>query len=244
MNIQEPSTEDLQVVLAAHPHRFAEVVHLTVPGARGKPQRLTFVLGNPSGACRLPPGQKPSPAWSDVVSTTLRLKKSEGSEQIANDCVLFPDGAAFGQWCERWPALAESVWVAARRKLGGVLESIDIPDDTETMPASFEAAWEKHPNASARRYTPRDQKLLCLIDPPSYAPWHFFLDEIRKPDADPWKLSQQMASASVRACYDERAHADVAYEDVATRWPGVPLLTMLTVYMLAGAAADIELGNG
>lgn len=244
MQITEPSAEELQAVLSANPHRYPEIVHLTVPGARGKPQRLTFVLGNPSGACRLPAGVKPSPAWSDVVATTLKLKKNDGNEQIANDCVLYPDLGTFAAWCERWPALADSVWSAARKKFGGVLESLDEPAEGEKLPQAIEDGWSKWPNAALRRFTPRGRKYLVLVDPPAAAPYSFFLDAVRKDDADYWKLSSEMARSSVRLCVDEATGAEVSYDDIAAQWPGVPLLTILTVYVLAGAAADVELGNG
>src|SRR5579859_3741180 len=116
MEITEPQPEELQRITQQFAYRLPEVAHITVVGDRGAQVRLPFILGNPLATCKLPPGRRPTSLWSDFLAAVLKRDRLASTDDAAVECILYPDGATWGQWANRWPALADQVWRAVRKK--------------------------------------------------------------------------------------------------------------------------------
>lgn len=244
MQVTEPTQEEVASILAAHPHRFPSLVHITVPGDRGVAVRLPFILGNPTGACAMPPGRPPTTIWNSFVTAALsRSALPEGEDAAAQDALLFPALETWAQWADRWPALAGQVWKATKRKCGAILD--DGPDpapEDPKLPPAMKAALERFPRAALRRYQPKGASLLFLIDPPASAAWRIFMAAV-KDNRDVARNAGEMAQVCTRAIVDEKSGEEVAFEATMRRWPGLAVLACLTVSVMAGAATAIELGE-
>jgi hypothetical protein len=244
MQITEPTPDEVAAVFAANQHRFPEISHISVTGDRGVTVRLPFVLGNPSGACKMPAARQPSTVWNSFVSAALtRGKLPEGEEAGAQDAMLWPPPATWAQWSERWPALAGKVWTAIKRKCGAMLEGITEPDYTDDrLPDAVKAALAANPRAALRRYETHRGSFLMLVDPPPSAAWRIFTASIA-PGSEAAKSAREMAQVCTRFIFNEKSAAEVSFEAMVAEWPGLAVQACLTVSVLAGAAADIELGE-
>lgn len=242
MQIVEPTAEEISAVIAAHPHRFPEVVHLTVVGDRGARVRLPFIVGNPTGSGPLP---KPLPVWRDFVAAVLKREEFPGGAEAAvNDCLLWPSALTWSEWSDRWPALAGQLWRAAKQKCGADIDQVIEPDYADPkLHADVQAALAQFPRASLRRFESHSAKVLFLIDPPAPVVWRIFMDSMKAPGGDTWKYAREMAQACTKFVFDEKKGAAVPFEQVVGEWPGFALMTCRTVAVLAGAAAEVELGE-
>lgn len=243
MDIIEPTQEEVAAIAATNPARVPTLIHLTVIGDRGASVRLPFVLGNPSGACGLP-ANKTTSIWSSFVSAALKNGKlPEGEDAAAQDVMLWPPPAAWAQWSDRWPALSGQVWRAAKKKCGAIVEAISEPAyDDERLPDPVKAALAQFPRACLRRYQLHKASFLLLIDPPASAPWRIYLEAIRS-DKDVAKTAREMAQLCTKFTFDDQAGAPAAFEAVTAQWPGLAVQACLTISVLAGAAAGVELGE-
>lgn len=245
----KPDESQVAAVIAANPHRHPDRASLKVIGDRGAEVRLPIVIAHPTGACVMPDGKKPSPTWGAFVASLLGfIKAPDGMErQAALDCLLWPDVQTWAQWAARWPAIDARVWRAAKLKAGADLSIIDEPEFSEALPDAVKACCASYPQASLRRFTPKSPKqqysLLCVIDSPSPSAWSFFNEAMKKPAADAWGMSCDLAQATCRLFYDENEGKEIPFSSVKDRWPGIIVLSNLTAAVLAGAAADVELGE-
>lgn len=248
MDIQTPTTEQVTAICSERSARFPEPAAITMPGDRGVPVRLPFILGNPSGSCLLPDKERSS-TWASFISAMFKLSQSPDNieDVAAMDCILYPDFATYAEWCKRWPALPGAVWRAVRKKCGIDFGILDEPafDD---VPAEVKEASNAFPSASLRSFSVRrnktDYKIIAIIDAPSATTWRFFLEAMRKPKADHWTLTRQMAQASIKLVFDQvSGKAMNLDEEVIAPWPGIAVLSVLTVGQLAGVSAEIELGE-
>lgn len=245
MNISPPPVEELARLLSTHAHRHPQKAKITVPGDGGRPVVLAVLLGNPSGACRMPAGARPTGAWEKVVAATFGLC-ADGPEilqQLIADSVLWPDAGTLAQWQARWPALAVALRQPVRAKCGAALSQIEQPDLDEEPPPAIAETQAAAPEIAWRRLRPtRADVLAVAIAPPDPALWTLFQEAVKKPDAAVWQSVREMAEASVKACV--RADGGAApLAQILDRWPGLALLLVATVGQLAGAAAEVELGE-
>lgn len=242
MQIVEPTTEEIAAAIAANPYRYPEVVHLTVVGDRGARVRLPFIIGNPSGST---PVVKPLPVWRDFVAAVLKRDEFPGgAEAGVSDCLLWPNAVTWSEWSDRWPALAGQLWRAAKTKCGADMDLIVEPDyDDPNLPVDVKAALAQFPRASLRRFESHSAKVLFLIDPPAPVVWRIFMDSMKVTGGDTWKHAREMAQVCTKFVFDEQTGGPVAFDKVIGEWPGFALMTCRTVAVLAGAAAEVELGE-
>lgn len=251
MEIKPPTAAELDVILARHAHRFPEKFSLSFPGDRGSTVKIPVLVGNPSGACKLPLGEKPSPAWSHLIAVAFRVREesTELVRQAALDCLLWPDPRAWTQVVDRWPAAPDTLWDTARAKCGAALSLMSFPELGEETPAPIAAALERHPQAVWRKLRAGDRKLHIIVEPPQSIAWSFFSDAMKKDDADRWSLVCELAQTAVPfvaratdatmtepAKYDELNFTG----DVLSRYPGFAMHVALTLGQLAGIAARVD----
>lgn len=251
MDFSPPSAEELARLLALHAHRHPEKRTITVLGDGGRPVRLPFVLGNPTGATlldgdgRMPDGRRPTTAWSDTVRVTLNLAKDGpgAAQALVEDCVLWPGRVQLAQWAERWPALYGTLVDPVQRKLGGskVLETPD-PDD-DAPPAPIAEALKATPRAVWRFLAPRpDERFAVAIESPDATTWRFFQEETNKAEANVWPVVLDVVKNATRAfCRADGAPA--GFELTVARWPGLAVALFTVVSALGGAAAAVEEGG-
>jgi hypothetical protein len=245
MEIKLPSQADFDAIAATQPHRHPEKAAITVPGDGGVLVRLPFILGNPSGASRLQSGARPSPAWSTTVAVLFKAAPDSStlSDQLVQDCILWPDRATWATWADRWPGLAVSVFNAARQKFGGALDNLEEPGFDEPPPERIFEMLSQHPRAIWRRLRVRQETALLVIEPPSAIGWRLFRDAMQKRDADHWKLVCELAEASVLATAKEDGAGAQASAELIERWPGMAVAVVTLISQLAGTAAETELGE-
>lgn len=235
-------------LLGKQAHRSPEGLRLFVLGDRGAPVELDLVIGNPSGACTVPPHEQ-SPIWNTFVASRLTdaTVPDNGDHLGAFDCVLWPDLATWSQWCERWPALPQRAWSAIKSKVGVDYNVPNGPDEHEKLPDEVTAAMALHPHALVRRYAPtanhKRHPFLFVIDPPQSVAWRFFRDVMKKKPAECWTEALAFARAHARFVFDELERKVVTPDEVFRRWPGVALLETMAIHALAGASARFELGE-
>jgi hypothetical protein len=249
MEIKTPTTEQVAAICSEHAARYPEPAAITMVGDRGVAVRLPFILGSPSGACKLAADKK-APIWASFVGAALKMSEAPGNaeELAANDCILYPDFATYKEWCTRWPALPSAVWRAVRRKIGMELDAVEEISFDDELPDAVKAALVTFPAASIRRVNVRarkvDRQFVCLISPPPAPSWRFFLEAMRKPRADHWSLTMEMAQGSIKIAHEASTNREIDVgSELLTPWPGVALLTLATVSVLAGQTADVELGE-
>lgn len=237
MQYAPPNEDEARRILAASAHRYPEKASITIGGVR-----LPLIIGNPTGATRAKTAAA-SPAWNDAIAVTLKLKSPDDAQadQLGADCVIWPDPATFDEWCERWPALPGRVAQLARQKFGGDLGCVSEPAYDERAPEDVAVAMVEQAGAVHRIVRLPSARLdVVMVTPPRVA-YDAFVDAIRKPGADVWRLCCEMVSASVaRALVDgKRIECDAMLD----RWCGLGVVLVAVAAQLAGAGAEARLGE-
>ncbi len=238
MEIRYPSDEEVAETLSDKAYRFPEKAGVTLPGDGGVPVRVPLILGNPSGACKLPPGMPPMPAWRMSVAATLKLRADgDGvADQLAADCVLWPDQRSWNALVNRWPALPGLVLATIRKKYGGDVALLKAVPQDEKPEGEIAVALAAHPHAVRRRFSPLGTAFEIVVDPPQSGAWRGFVDAVTAKDADAWVRASEMASACVVA-------SGMPFATAIDRWPGLALLVVNLIGELIGASAEVELGG-
>lgn len=248
MDITAPTDEEFAALRARCAHRHPEAGGITVIGDHGISIRLPVVLGNPSGSSKAP-ARTDSPSWEQFIAGLLKLEEApkDLADSGARDCILWPSPVVWEEWCTRWPALADIAWQAARRKAGFDASGLEEVTFDEKLPVPVHEAAEANPRAALRRFNVKRAKtsrtILAVIDAPSGPSWRFFLEAMRAPRAERWKLTREMAEGAIRFAYDEQTKQPVEADALFDPLPGLAVLTALTLSGLAGLAADVELGE-
>lgn len=235
--IEELTVEAREKLKREQAHRFPELFHFPKPGPDGKPIKLPVVLGIPSGAARLPEGERASKAWGQKVAQTFgAIKDGDYLLSLIPDCVLWPSQAVWATWMERWPALPESVRPALVRKYGGAADQVTEPDSSETVASEIAAARESAPGSSWIRFTAKDAHVDIAVRAPSSMQWAAFSEAMKRPGAEHWTLALDLATACTVA-------ATKPVAEVFARWPGLALQVDREASYLAGLATEYEEGE-
>lgn len=242
--VTPPAPEQYAALVTAQAHRFPVKRTVTVKGDGGATVKLPLVIGNPSGACDMPPGEKAAPAWATSVSVTLGKRKgtTDTGRELTLDCVLWPAAAQLDEWIERWPGLPGRILDSVREKICSQLVQLRDPEFDEVPPAALASTLAHYPRAAWYRFAAPGEPLAVVIEAPESAKYEFFVAETNKPDARHWELTKQMAAAQVKAVAKSDG-APLATEEMIKRWPGTAVLAMQAVAVLAGSAAEVELGG-
>jgi len=238
MQVKAPSPEELAALLEQHPHRHPEKATITVIGDGGRAVRLPVLLGNPSGACRMPSDKPSSPVWGSLLGAGLRVRSepTDIGEQLAIDCVLCPERCIWTQWVGRWPGLPRKVADLLLQKIRSLPGTVEVPWEGDEIPEPIASALAAHPRAVWRRLrVPGDP--VIVIDPPPAPVWRIFQDAIERPHADLWTAVRELAEGRVIAS------APTAIGEAIDRWPGIAVLLVGEINRLVGAAAEVELGE-
>lgn len=235
MIISEPTAEERARLKAEQAHRFPELRYFPKPGDDGKMVKLPVVLGNPTGACKMPKGLRASKAWDEKVHETFGGDKV-GWAQLVADCVLWPAPHVWAEWTLRWPALADSVRPALVAKYGGDLDQVTEPGEDVEAPAAIAEARASAPGAIWMRFQPKGATVDLLVKAPSAAQWALFTDAMKRPGEDRWALAADLATACIAASTLPAAEA-------LLRWPGLALLVDRQASYLAGMVTQYEEGE-
>jgi hypothetical protein len=230
--IPELTTEIREALKRDQAHRFPDLKYFPKPGDDGKDVKLPVVLGNPSGACRMPKGARVSPAWGQKVAQTFGAGDAEWAP-LVTECVLWPEPHVWAAWLQRWPALAESVRPALVKKYGGDTDLISEPTSDVEVP---DAVATRAAGTTWMRFEPKGAVIDLVVKAPSSAQWAMFTEAMKQPDADHWTLALELATACVPASTMPVAEAFV-------RWPGLALLVDREASYLAGMASKYEEGE-
>ncbi len=235
MIIADPTPEERAKLKAEHAHRFPELRYFPKPGDDGKMVKLPVVLGNPSGACHMPAGARASKAWDAKVAEGFGGEKV-GWAQLVVDCVLWPAPHVWAEWCERWPALPDSVRTALITKYGGSEDSITEPGEDVEAPKVIAEAREQHKGATWMRFEPKGLTVDLLVKAPTSTQWALFTEAMRKPGAASWDLVHDLANACTAVASQPVAEAFL-------RWPGLAVLVVREASYLAGVITKYEEGE-
>lgn len=233
MDIPELTLEVREGIKANQAHRFPELRYFPKPGDDGKPVKLPVVLGNPSGACKMPQGERASKAWGAKVAQTFGAGPAEWAPLVA-DCVLWPPPAVWASWLQRWPALAESVRPALVKKYGGDTDLLGEPGAETEEPPAIAAA--RSPGTTWVRFEPKGAVIDLVIKTPSSSQWAMFKEAMKAPAADHWALALDMAATVTAA-------STMPTADAFARWPGLALLVNREASYLAGMTSEYEEGE-
>ena len=246
MDLRAPTDDEFQALLSRHSTRHPSKAHLTVIGDGDVQVRLPLVLGNPTGCSRMPEGVEVSPAWDEHAAAILRLRKSggrEAGEALVEDCVLWPEPATWAQWAARWPGLPNSALALVARKVAVLGACVKKPGPKDTAPGPIAATLGKHPRAVWRKLAPEQgEEMAIALDAPDGVRWQFFVDGSMEPGARLGALAADMLAACTLACVRLDGTA-APIGDVVDRWPGLALLLTQQVAELAGATAEVALGE-
>lgn len=248
MQIPQLTEEIARELRAQHAHRHPQRAALQVPGDGGAPQTLVVVLGTPSGACSMPPDQKPAAAWRKFFASALGMQaETEGlGRELVNDCVLWPERAVVDAWLVRWGGLPKSIADAVAKKIAAVPSVVSIPDPDDEPPAALRPVLEQHPRATWRVVRPTSKEadaFAVVLDPPEAAAWKLFQAALKQPKGDHWASVRDMAMACTRGA---ARLADGAALDPAERmavYVGLPVIFIGALGELVGATAEVELGE-
>lgn len=235
MLIADPTAEERALLKKDHAHRFPELRYLLMPGDGAK-IRLPVVLGNPSGACKMPEGRKPRGAWKKSVAATFGRETDFDFSALVTDCVLWPTQSVFAQWCERWPALMDAIRSPLRAKYGGAQSLVSEPGREEEHAPEIEAALEANPSATWMRFSPKGAVIDVVVKAPASHVWSLFVEAMRAADADAWALVLDLTVSSVVA-------STAPIDTTLARWPGLALLVGREVGYLAGMVAEVVEGE-
>lgn len=245
MEITKPDAAELAALMAMHAHRHPETGTLRVLGDGDQAVELPILVGNPSGACKMPRPDDASTAWDQIALGTFNMRPDDDglTEQLAADVVLWPDAATWGTWCKRWAALPQLVQGLVRRKMGGSRTQLERPDAKEPRPAAVAPLLERNPGAVWRRLKPsREGELDVVLTPPDAGIWRLFKTSFGKPRAKHAELLRDMVAASVLAVMRADG-APMEAAELFDRWPGFVLTLSLQVHELAGLVAEAALGE-
>jgi hypothetical protein len=251
LQVNPPTADELSVLLASQAHRFPEKHTISLPGDRGSTVRIPVLIGNPSGACKLPPGELANVAWSHFIAATFKTRDDsvELTRQAAADCLLWPPPAVWAQIVERWPAAPDALWLAAREKCGAALYLMSFPEEGEKPAPEVGAVLDRYERAVWRRLQPPGQNLVVVIDPPKSVAWTFFSEAMKKSETDRWKLVCEMAQMAVPAAFRvtlaslaaPEAYEPVSFvDDVMPQWPGFAVHVVAVQSQLAGMRAKVD----
>lgn len=241
--ITPPSAAELAALLSAQAHRYPSQASISVVGDRGVKLRLPLVLGNPSGACLMPEGEKTSPTWSKVARAAFRGRAVD--QQLAadfvRDCLLWPDKKTWAMWVKRWPGLVVNVNEALTKKMGqATIDVVSLDDSEEPPPEPIAAALDKYPQAAWCRLVVSGATLQLALDPPDAGAWQAFDDATERPNADAWEQQRTFAAGRIRALVFEEP---MAVDEAFRRWPSAALAVILQIAHLVGNASEITLGE-
>jgi hypothetical protein len=241
---KKPTDGELAALKAQHAHRFPIPARFTVTGDDDADVSLPVLLGNPSGACKMPLNAPVSSAWDATVAATFKMRPDSESSaaELAADCVLFPDAVTWQAWAARWPALPDVVMLAVRRKTASSLASLVEPARETPRPSHVREALTANPGSVWRTVKPSGRAIDVVIAPPDAGLWQMFTDAMKKRDAKHGEIARDMALASMRAVFAEDS-SPISADEIVSEWPGLSLLIGLTVSALAGLRADFELGE-
>lgn len=231
MNVPELSLADREAIRREQAHRFPELRYFPKPGDDGQPVKLPVVLGNPSGACKMPKGARVSKAWGEKVAQTFGAADDTDLSQLVTDCILWPPPPIWAEWLQRWPALAESIRPALVRKYGGAADQIAEPGPDETAPEAIAAA--RSPGDAWVRFK---GEIDLIVKAPTSGQWAMFTEAMKRPAADHWALALDLAMACTVAATHPIA-------ETFARWPGLALLVDREASYLAGLATEYEEGE-
>jgi hypothetical protein len=245
MQIVKPSDAELAALMAEHAHRRPEKGLLRVLGDGDQVVQLPIVVGNPSGACKMPRPEDATTAWDQLAAGTFNLRTDDDglTEKIAADAVLWPPPATWAAWCQRWAALPNLVQGLVRRKVGAARAQLERPEVSTPRPPAVAALLERHAGAVWRRLLPQGAEPLdVVLTPPDSGVWRLFNTAFRKRDAKHGALLRDMVGASVLAAL--RADGSpMDPDELFDRWPGFVLTLSLHVHELAGLLASADLGE-
>lgn len=244
MDIIKPTEEEMLALRAEHAHRFPASATFSVVD-RNTTVSLPVLLGNPSGACKMPIGKLASTAWGATVASTFKMRPDADAvtSELAADCVLSPNPEHWARWVQRWPALPERVQVAVRKKTGARLDMLLEPAADEACPEKLAPVVERTEGAVWRRYHPTDTIEFALaIAPPSFAAWRLFVEAMKRRDGEHATLAREIAEACVVGVVDANGEP-TSKGDLLDRWCGAVLLVGLVASHLAGVTAEYELGE-
>lgn len=234
-----PAPDERAALTAAHAHRFPVPVRVTVRGDGGAPLSLPFLLGNPTGALRVPAGRV-SPAFAQVIGA-INMGRDEGDDdELIRDCVLYPPPALLAAARNQWPGLVSdlSKQIAAKIGLSSAGAEMFAGED---LPAAVAGLLEAHPRATCRRFTPpgadgRPVDLLLVVDTPSRLAYDAFTEAIAARDADRPKLLREFAEGVTRLQFG-------ATGDAFDQWPGLLCLVVGIAAKLAATVGESRLGE-
>lgn len=235
----------LASVRTKHPHRFPQRATLRPPADRGTGSvEIPIVIGNPSGACRMPAGEFVSDAWGRYVLPALSsMPDPDGlGEALARDMVLWPDVATVEEIFSTWAALPQQI--AGRllpQKIGrGIVAD---PKPTEKPVGAVAAYLAGHPRAAWRWVRPaRGDAFALVLEPPSAAEYTIFNDEMRHAGANHWELVQRFVAACVPLVVGD-CDVPAPLDGLVARYPGVAIGLAKDAAALGGIAAEVELGE-
>jgi len=248
IEVVRPSAAEIAALVAENAHRFPEKAMFQAPEGAGDVS-LPVLLGIPSGACKLPGGKFATSAWSDTIAVTFKMLKGADAspEQLAADCILWPDAGTWGKWVERWPALPGRVVVALRRKLASSLEMIDEEPKGE-MPEAVQAAIARMPSAVWRKLEvdgpgrpSKPEFYDMVVAPPDAGVWRMFCAAMKVRGEAYASLARGLAESCVVVCVKDGAA--VTAEALFDRYPGHVILVGLTAAHLAGISASFTMGE-
>jgi hypothetical protein len=239
MNLSPPSPEVLAQLRAQYSYRYPQTAGIKVTGDRGATVELSFVIGNPKGACILPPGEKSTTAWVDTVMAGLRPRGNVAS-QLAQDSLLYPELRTWGEWVARWPGLPDNLGTLILRKLTG--PAVVQPGPGEEPPAALLPALDADPTAAWMRLKSADDEYAIVVKPPSEPVYRRYHEDVKQPP-EQWKTMREMVAANVAACVHLPDGAERSIADLYTRWPVLGVYVLAEIERLAGGLVDAELGE-
>lgn len=217
MLLSPPIESELAQLRAAHPLRFPQSLRVPLVGDDGAPVVAHLVIGNPSGAC---PGAKDArPVWGQFLASVLRgtPEPSMFRGDLCADVVLYPNPLTeWPQLVARWPGIVGPVAKTVLRKVGAL--------DEMTVAVSG-GGFVYSPTAKDR--------IPFTVRAPDALTYQANLDAIRS-SADLWQTACDVVRASVTM---------VGLEETIARWPGFVLQAYTAINNIAGAAAQVELGE-
>ena len=229
-------------IKSAQSYRYPQTATLRPPGARGIGKvEVQVMLGNPSGACKMPAGSVTLPAWSQYVATELVGEREQDGlmDLMVRDCLLWPVDA--DEILSTWPGLVQPMARVLFQKIGRF--AVSEPGTGEDVPEVIQAHFEEHPRATWRWVRPgRGDAFSLLLEPPRPDSFMVLGEELRKGTSDNWATVKSFVAGCVPGVF--RADGTPAsLEAIIAQWPGVALSLAKGAAQLGGIAAEAELGE-
>jgi hypothetical protein len=165
------------------------------------------------------------------------------SDDLARDCVLYPDPATLRAGMERWPRLSSMVAGLVASKIALSEDIVGVPDADEPEPAALTEALGANPSASWYALRPGSERLLVVLNPPSLSRWRIYERQRKAKGTDLVFLLRDLVTAHVVALVDEATGDAVAVPTLLERFPGLVSLLAACIQRLAGTAQDARLGE-